>query len=315
MKLIQPYCHQGYEVYFDNFYTSPVLLEELLRNEVVATGTLNVTRKGVPKDVVAVKNYVDKLSRRSGYYFRPRNSKVTYCSRHDTKTVALASTAYPAHSKNTVSRRVKDPLTNTSTTMNVPCPVMLEKYNKSMGGVDKSDQLISYHRLLRKTVKYWKAAFFHLLDVAIVNAHILYNWFQLQNAEKPITENQFRDLLVLKIISTYGKQRCLISSNYRKLPLFKIYHGSKIYPLEEKSLCVYCKLHNSRSATQCKCPDCPLNPALCQTVEKDCHSEWHSDAFSMIRKLWYEKHLKPVTRNRKTTFIWTWPPERKHQST
>ena len=122
-------------------------MEELFRNEVVATGTLNVTRKGVPKDVVAMKNYVDKLSRGSGYYFRSPYSKVTYCSWYDTKTVTLVLTAYPAHSKKTVSRRVKDPLMNTSTTMNVPCPVMLEKYNKSMGGVDKSDHLISYHKL------------------------------------------------------------------------------------------------------------------------------------------------------------------------
>ena len=55
---------------------------------------------------------------------------------------------------------------------------------------------------------------------------------------------------------------------------------------------MYCKLHNTKGVTQRKCPDCPLTPALCQTLDKDCHSEWHSDKFSAIRKLWYDKNLK-----------------------
>ena len=31
MKLIKPYSFQGYEVFFDNFYTSPLLLNELVK--------------------------------------------------------------------------------------------------------------------------------------------------------------------------------------------------------------------------------------------------------------------------------------------
>ena len=38
--------------------------------------------------------------------------------------------------ENTVVRRVKDPVTKVSTTTDVPCPVMLEQYNKPMGEVD-----------------------------------------------------------------------------------------------------------------------------------------------------------------------------------
>ena len=82
---------------------------------------------------------------------------------------------------------------------------MLQNYNKYMGGVDKSDQFISYHKVLRKTVKYWKTTFFHLLDVAIVNSHIIYNWIQVQNSNTTFSENQFRDALILEIISKYGR--------------------------------------------------------------------------------------------------------------
>ena len=109
MKLLQPYWFQGYEVFFDNFYTNPILLKDLVSYEIVATGTLNVTRKEVPREVSAMKQYVEKCTRGVGYYYRQPNSNITYCCWHDTKTVTLASTAYPGHTENTVSRRVKDP--------------------------------------------------------------------------------------------------------------------------------------------------------------------------------------------------------------
>ena len=44
-----------------------------------------------------------------------------------------------------------------------------------MGGIDKSDQYLAYHNVLRKTVRYWKTLFYHMIDVAVVNAFVLYN--------------------------------------------------------------------------------------------------------------------------------------------
>ena len=40
-----------------------------------------------------------------------------------------------------------------------------------MGGVDKSDQLYGYNNFSRK---WWKRVYFHLLDVTLVNAYVLY---------------------------------------------------------------------------------------------------------------------------------------------
>jgi hypothetical protein len=47
-------------------------------------------------------------------------------------------------------------------------------YNKYKTGVDRSDQMLSYYSFERKTIKWWKKLFFHLFDLAIVNAHILH---------------------------------------------------------------------------------------------------------------------------------------------
>ena len=284
MELIEPYVFQGYELFIDNFYTSPVLLEKLLEYGIVATGTLIVTRRNVPREVVAMKKAVEKHSVHcgTGYYFRPHDSKITFCVWHDTKTLAMASTAFPGHSENTVVRRVKDSTSGSSISKELPCPIMLTKYNKSMGGMDKSDQYISYHKILRPTVKYWKKMFFHSVDIITVNSHIVYNWYRLKNNSAVLSENQFRDLLILDIIQKYGLQKTKGSRRSSSNTLHcKISHGNTLHPT--KARCVYCGLHGKYSLTQRRCSDCHLQPALCQIMERDCHSHWHSKSFMRIR--------------------------------
>ena len=67
---------------------------------------------------------------------------------------------------------------------------MIEKYNAYMGGVDKSDKLLSYHNVQRKTLRYWKTLFYHMIDIAAVNAFTLYNLITTSSKIKTITENQ-----------------------------------------------------------------------------------------------------------------------------
>ncbi len=65
LKLVEPYFFQDYQVFFDNFYTSPILLNDRIAREVVATGTLNISRKEVPQEVAIMKSYIAKLPRGS----------------------------------------------------------------------------------------------------------------------------------------------------------------------------------------------------------------------------------------------------------
>jgi len=52
-----------------------------------------------------------------------------------------------------------------------------------MGGVDKSDQLLTKYNMLRKTNKYWKTLFFHFLDIARVNSYIIFQDWRVQNSD------------------------------------------------------------------------------------------------------------------------------------
>ena len=66
-------------------------------------------------------------------------------------------------------------------------PKMIEDYNMNMGGVNKSDQLLSYYSFSHRTVKWWKRAAFHLFEISL-NCYILY---KLSSQSRHLTHKQF----------------------------------------------------------------------------------------------------------------------------
>ena len=80
-------------------------------------------------------------------------------------------------------------------------PKVIEDYNTHMGGVDKCDQLVLYYGYAHRSRKWWKKVFFHLLDVSIVNANILYNMI----AEKPLPQLDFRLSLVAGLLDGHKR--------------------------------------------------------------------------------------------------------------
>lgn len=53
-------------------------------------------------------------------------------------------------------------------------PSCIADYNSNMGAVDRIDMILSTLNSLRKTIKWYKKLFFHLLHLTIYNAYILY---------------------------------------------------------------------------------------------------------------------------------------------
>ena len=56
----------------------------------------------------------------------------------------------------------------------IQCPQLILRYNKGMGGFDKADQLISLYRIKIKTKRWHIKIFWHLVDMAKLNAWLLY---------------------------------------------------------------------------------------------------------------------------------------------
>ena len=55
----------------------------------------------------------------------------------------------------------------------IPKPVPIYEYTKNMSGVDISDQYMSFHLALRKSMKWLCKLLFHLFNMVILNSYLL----------------------------------------------------------------------------------------------------------------------------------------------
>lgn len=71
-------------------------------------------------------------------------------------------------------------------------PEIVRLYNKSMGGVDKTDQLVSYYRIFIRSKKWTLRMAMHAIDIAISNC-----WIQYQRHSKILKtpKNKIMDLM------------------------------------------------------------------------------------------------------------------------
>ena len=74
---------------------------------------------------------------------------------------------------------------------------IVNEYNEYMLGVDRLDQRMSYYQFTTKSVKWWRKVFFWMMEVAVVNAYILY--FQHTNDRRKMAHKQFCRELVLAL--------------------------------------------------------------------------------------------------------------------
>lgn len=73
-----------------------------------------------------------------------------------------------------------------------------------MGGVDRGDQLLTYYGYPHRTVKWWRRAFFFLVDAAIVNSYIMYC---MANREgRRFTHEQYRVELARDLLKAANTQ-------------------------------------------------------------------------------------------------------------
>lgn len=165
MSLIDTkFLGSGYHLYCDNFYTSPKLFKELLLLKVRACGTYRDNRKETPSTKV---NAMTKKSSR-GTIRWIRDGPLLFIKWMDTREVSVCSTIHTAYAGETVQRHVKG-RDGQWQTQRFPSPTPVTEYNKHMGGVDLSDQLIQYYSVHHRTTRWYKVLFQHFLDIAATN--------------------------------------------------------------------------------------------------------------------------------------------------
>ena len=167
-----------------------------------------------------------------------------------------------------VLRRKKD-----GTRESVVCPEAIKRYNDSMGGVDRGDQLRGYYHVRMKCRKVYKYIYNFLFDVSITNAFILY---QVGQPGSKMKNKDFRVTLAKDLIGDYCSKRT--SGRQRQKKQLPLAHFPSKNIQRKRGRGSFCKEKKKRTDTQWYCKECDI--WLCHLGNaEDCFLKWHSRIF------------------------------------
>ncbi|KAJ8930175.1 hypothetical protein NQ314_017039 [Rhamnusium bicolor] len=162
LQLMGDYLNQGRTLVQDNFYNNIELTKTLLSKKTHVVGTLRKRVKYIPKEILTEKGM------KKGDIKGKEKEGIVVANWKDKRAVRFITTR---HTINTVDSGKKNRKSET-----VFKPEAIVFYNKYKMVIDISDQISSYHSVLRRTLRwYHKVAFEYLFGTAVVNARHLYN--------------------------------------------------------------------------------------------------------------------------------------------
>ncbi len=286
MKLVNPYLGQGYRVFFDNFFTSPKLVQDLFLKETLSSGTCRVDREGFPKSMKQAKVWARKLPRGSMRWVRESN--VLILQWVDNRPVSLATSIDSANDSIVVKRRSKK--RGVYEELDVDQPYAVHRYNQFMNGVDRSDQMLACHNVIRKCHAWWKVLFFHLIDIAVVNGFILFQQHRSREPDNPALQRRstytivdFREEVVRQLCGLAEYDRPPVNETVRAdtTGQFDTVHIPELAEGRVKRQCVVCYAAGRgqrQVRTYCSAPQC--NKYLHVGGGYNCFREWHSDGYA-----------------------------------
>lgn len=192
----QSILDKGYHLYFDNYFSSPLLAQNLLERQTFSIATARTNRKHFPPGLT---QQAQTLSRGQHVSSQVLDGNVQCFLWKDKKSVAFINTISDPESVTTVARKNSD-----GSRTEVTCPSAVKLYNVNMGGVDLADQKRKAYSCTRKSTKWYMRLFWFLVDVSIVNAHILES--ESQNCKKK-SQKDFRLELSSHLISCHSSRR------------------------------------------------------------------------------------------------------------
>lgn len=241
MHLLEDRLNLGHHVYMDNYYNSFDLARNLLDKKTHCTGTLRSNRKNTPQAVTST-----KLNK--GQTVAKYAKGVMIGKWRDKRDVLYISNKYENVMVEMENRRKEK----------VSKPQAILEYNKYMSGVDHHDQMLSYYLHERKTIRWPKKLFFHIIEMIMTNSFHLYNKYSGQR----MSSFDFRMAVIKSLLPPMMEHGPRIPAN-REHELRKREHtpGKKQIARKRCKLCA--EQYNKRTDTSFECIKCPGNPGYC----------------------------------------------------
>ena len=135
---------------------------------------------------------------------------------------------------------------------------IVRDYDNSMSGIDWSDQMLSYHSGLRKTLRWYKKAGVHIREIFLTNAFYLYRKFSTNKEIAHLAD--FREVIIKKLIGNRKKEPTSISIPNFHYPAAISENQQKKKPTRR---CRHCTTNKIRRELRYQCGHCADRPALC----------------------------------------------------
>ena len=158
------YKDRKFSLYFDNFFTSLKLLDELQARGHGATGTIRSNR--VEKCPISNTKTFSKHRRGSEEHFLDEDGQIILVRWCDNGVVSIASNQHGLQPM----KRVERYCASEKKKINVQMPNLISKYNQNMGGVDRVDENIEHYRISVRGKKWYFPILSYLFNVCAHNA-------------------------------------------------------------------------------------------------------------------------------------------------
>ncbi|XP_022163985.1 piggyBac transposable element-derived protein 4-like, partial [Myzus persicae] len=238
-KLLEGKLGVGHSIYMDNYYNSVELAQYLLNNNTYCTGTLRANRKNNPQEVI--KKHLNK-----GEMIQRFTQEGTCIMKwRDRRDVLVISTEYDGTLVEEINKKGNQ----------ITKPKAILQYNKFMGGIDHSDQMLSYYSCEHKTMRWYKKLGIHILQIILVNSHNLFNRY----SGSKLNLYDFR----LSVIETLIKEglETTLAPRFTPQPKTGNHYPKMVERNENKKKkvrrCQECIKTKKRSETDIYCPTCP----------------------------------------------------------
>nr|CAH7727987.1 unnamed protein product [Callosobruchus chinensis] len=230
LRLVEPIVNTNRNITGDNWYTSVELADALRSKGLTYVGTMKKNKRAIPPQFLPNRT---RQTDSSLFGFTAQNTIVSYVPRRG-KSVVLLSTMHH----------------NASVDGSTKKPEIILYYNGTKGGVDALDEKCARYSTSRRTRR-WPMVLFHaILDIAGVNARILYQFAQ---AGEFISRSSYLKELGRQLYTPYVTARISNQNVPRKIRM-KAADILKLH-LEESSI----PLEMPQRSKRPRCRICPPN--------------------------------------------------------
>ncbi|XP_065364356.1 uncharacterized protein LOC135957517 isoform X1 [Calliphora vicina] len=179
----------GHNITMDNFFSSYELGQKLLSQGLTMVGTMRKNKKSIPPKLLECKN-VPLFQ--STFAFTENTALVSYIDRKD-NCVLLQSTMHVSNDVESDGKKL---------------PKIMKYYNKTKGGADTVDKMLSCYSSKRKTNRWPMAVFANMIDISALNAMIIFKDVKPKwQTNKPTMRRIFLRELGISLAKSYMTMR------------------------------------------------------------------------------------------------------------